>query len=101
MDASAEGVMWQRFAEDVESVRIVPPVLVAVRGADQHLERLSFAKCGSAQFHIFRDNPALTLHRRLETQNLLDSRRNQFATLSDKLQLIGMADEKQDAVGKK
>lgn len=93
VDAHAEADVSRGITEEIEGVRVVPGVRVAVGGAEEHQYLLALGDDGSADFHIGRRGAEERLHRGLPADGLVEGNASQAGLLPQSLPLVGVSGE--------
>jgi hypothetical protein len=98
MVAVPEGEVMIRLAGDIETVRFGEVTVVAI-GCSQHgQDEVAAADRLAAAFHVFGGNAAHELHGAVVPQELFDSHGNRPEVVPKPLQLVGVLEQRDEAV---
>ena len=98
MVAVAQGEMMIQFAGDIETVRVGEMTRVAIGRRQHGQDEVPAVNRLAAAFHVFRGNAAHELHGAIVPQELLDGRGNQGGVVPKPSQLVGMSEQRDEAV---
>ena len=92
--------MIVRLAGDVDRIRIIEHLRVAVGGANQMGNRLAFTDLFATQLEVLQRHAGATRHRRVVPQELLDGAVDQAIGIGlEFLELFGVLQKRQHAAG--
>ena len=90
---------WEPLAaSDIKAVGILEDVRIPVGRTEKQDDVVAFAQCKPVHLAIGEHAPEIRLYRRVETQQLLDRRRDQARVVPQPLKLFGMTKQSQHAV---